>query len=32
LNTGSMPNFCSITSLGIPGISDICHANRSRFA
>jgi hypothetical protein len=27
-----MPNLCSITSLGISGISDICHLKRSRFS
>jgi hypothetical protein len=27
----SMPNLCSITSLGIPSISNICHAKTSRF-
>jgi hypothetical protein len=24
--------LCSITSLGIPGISNICHAKTSRFS
>jgi hypothetical protein len=32
LNAGSMPNLCSISSLGIPNISDICHAKTSRFS
>jgi hypothetical protein len=32
LYDGLMPNLCSITSLGIPGISDICHAKTSRFS
>jgi hypothetical protein len=32
LNAGSMTNLCSITTLGITCISDICHANTSRFA
>jgi hypothetical protein len=32
LNVGSMPNFWSVTSLGISGISDICHAKTSRFS
>jgi hypothetical protein len=31
LNAGSISNLCSITSLGIPGIFDICHAKTSRF-
>jgi hypothetical protein len=26
-----MPNLCSITSLGIPSISDICHSKTSKF-
>jgi hypothetical protein len=32
LNVGSMPNLCSITSLEIPGINDICHVKTSRFS
>jgi hypothetical protein len=32
LNAGSMPNLCSITSLGISDISDICHEKTSRFS
>jgi hypothetical protein len=32
LYDGSMPNLCSITSLGIPDISDICHVKASRFS
>jgi hypothetical protein len=32
LNVGSMSNSCSITSLGIPGISDICYVKTSRFS
>jgi hypothetical protein len=32
LNAGSMPNLCSTTSLGIPGISDIYHVKASRFS
>jgi hypothetical protein len=31
LNVVSMLNLCSTTSLVIPGISEICHANTSRF-
>jgi hypothetical protein len=30
-NVGSIPNLCSITSLGIPGISDIFHVKISIF-
>jgi hypothetical protein len=32
LNDGSMPNLCSITSVGISGISDIFHAKTSRLS
>jgi hypothetical protein len=32
LYDGSMPNLCSIISLGTPGISDICHAKTSRLS
>jgi hypothetical protein len=32
LNNGSIPNLCSITSLGIPSISDIFHVTTSRFS
>jgi hypothetical protein len=32
LYDGSMPKLCSITSLEIPGISDICHRKTSWFS
>jgi hypothetical protein len=32
LYDGSMPNLCSITSIGILGISDICHAKTLRLS
>jgi hypothetical protein len=32
LYDGLKPNLCSITSLGISGISDICHTKTSRFS
>jgi hypothetical protein len=32
LYDGPMSNLCSITSLGIPGISDIYHVKTSRFS
>jgi hypothetical protein len=32
LNDGSIPNLCSITSLGIPNISDIFHAKALRLS
>jgi hypothetical protein len=32
LYDGSMPNLCSITSLGITSISDIYYAETSRFS
>jgi hypothetical protein len=32
LNDGSIPNLCSITSLGIPDISDIFHAKTLRLS